>query len=219
VSAFPFFALLSFITVAASAAELIPFAGTATNLNPGWKWLREDPSAWRITNGLLEVRVQPGNMWGPANNAKNVLIIPLERTNELEITATLQHRPTEQYEQADLVWYYADGNMVKLGPELVDGRFSVVMGREEGDRARTISINPIPDGAVDVKFIVKADQITGFYRDSGADTWKNAGSCSVPALPGVAPRLSLQFYQGPAKVEHWARVKRLAINATSEQQK
>jgi regulation of enolase protein 1 (concanavalin A-like superfamily) len=219
VSAYPLVVVLSFITVAASAAELIPFAGTTTNLNAAWKWLREDASAWRITNGVIEVRVQPGNMWGPANNAQNVLLIPLERTNEVEITATLDHRPTEQYEQADLVWYYADSHMVKLGPELVDGRFSVVMGREEGDRARTISINPIPAGTVDVKFIVKADQITGLYRESGADTWKSAGSCSVPALPGVAPRLSLQFYQGPAKVEHWARVKRLAIGASSEQQK
>ena len=218
-SAYPLFALLSFITVAASAAELIPFAETTTNLNTGWKWLREDPSAWRLTNRVLEVRVQPGNMWGPANNAKNVLLIPLERTNEVEITATLEHRPTEQYEQADLVWYYADSHMVKLGPELVDGRFSIVMGREGADRARTISINPIAAGAVDVKFIVKADQITGLYRESGADTWNNAGSCSVPAMPGVAPRLSLQFYQGPAKVEHWARVKRLAISASSGQQK
>jgi regulation of enolase protein 1 (concanavalin A-like superfamily) len=203
----------------ASGAELIPFGKTTTNLNADWKWLREDASAWRLTNGLLDVRVQPGNMWGPANNAKNVLLIPLERTNEVEITATIEHRPTEQYEQADLVWYYTDSHMVKLGPELVDGRFSVVMGREEADRARTISINPISAGAVDVKFIVKADQITGFYRESGADTWKSAGSCSVPALPGTAPRLSLQFYQGPDKVEHWARVKRLAISPTSEQQK
>jgi hypothetical protein len=217
VSAYPLFALLSLVTLAASAAELIPFAGTTTNLNSNWKWLREDASAWRITNGVLEVRVQPGNMWGPANNAKNVLLIPLQRTNEVEIVATIEHRPTEQYEQADLVWYYADSHMVKLGPELVDGRFSVVMGREEGDRARTISINPIPAGAVDVKFIVKADQITGFYRESGADTWKSAGSCSAPALAGVPPRVSLQFYQGPANVEHWARVKRLVMDARSNQ--
>jgi len=150
-------------------------------------------------------------MWGPANDAKNVLLIPVPRSSGLEITATIEHSPTNQYEQADLVWYYADGNMVKLGPELVDGRFSVVMGREEGDRARTISINPVAAGAVDVKFIIKGNEITGLFRDSATTAWRSAGSCSLPALPGVEPRISLQFYQGTVPAEHWARVKRLAI--------
>ncbi len=181
--------------------------------------MREDPSAWRITNGLLEVRVQPGNMWGPANDAKNVLLIPAPRASGLEITATIEHRPTNQYEQADLVWYYADGNMVKLGPELVDGQFSVVMGREERDRARTISINPVAVGSVDVKFIVKGNEISGLFRDSATNNWRSAGSCTLPALPGLEPRISLQFYQGTAPADHWARVKRLVITPLGEQKK
>ena len=209
----PFVLLL---TALGASADEIPLPKSATNLNASWKWLREDRSAWRVTNGFLEVRVQPGNMWGPANDAKNVLLIPLPSPTGLEITATIEHSPTNQYEQADLVWYYADGNMVKLGPELVDGQFSVVMGREEGDRARTISINPVAAGAVDVKFIIKGSEITGLYRDSAATAWRNAGSCSLPGLPGVEPRISLQFYQGTAPAEHWARVKRLAITPFQE---
>lgn len=199
-------------------AEEIPLGKGATNINPNWKWLREDRAGWRLTNGVLEVRLQPGNMWGPANNAKNVLLIPLERAGDVTITATIEHQPTEQYEQADLVWYYADSHMVKLGPELVDGQFSVVMGREEGDRARTISINPIPAGAVEVKFIVTGNEITGLYRQN-TNSWKSAGSCSMPALPGIDPRLSLQFYQGPANAEHWARVKRLSISPHPEEKR
>jgi len=202
-----------------ATGEEIPLPKSATNLNANWKWLREDPSAWRITNGLLEVRVQPGNMWGPANDAKNILLIPLPQSSGLEITATIEHSPTNQYEQADLVWYYAGGNMVKLGPELVDGRFSVVMGREEGDRARTISINPIATGAVDVKFIVKGNEITGLFRESTTKSWQNAGSCTLPLLPGVEPRISLQFYQGTASAEHWARIKQLVITSHEEQKK
>jgi regulation of enolase protein 1 (concanavalin A-like superfamily) len=198
------------------SADEIPLPKSSTNLNANWKWVREDRSAWRVTNGFLEVRVQPGNMWGPANDAKNVLLIPVPRSSGLEITATIEHSPTNQYEQADLVWYYADGNMVKLGPELVDGKFSVVMGREEGDRARTISINPIPAGAVDVKFIVKGNDIAGLFRESATEAWRSAGSCSLPVLPGVEPRISLQFYQGTAPAEHWARVKRLAITPVGE---
>jgi regulation of enolase protein 1 (concanavalin A-like superfamily) len=216
VSAHPLtlFVLLAALGV---SADEIPLPKSSTDLNATWKWVREDRSAWRVTNGFLEVRVQPGNMWGPANDAKNVLLIPVPRSSGLEITATIEHSPTNQYEQADLVWYYADGNMVKLGPELVDGKFSVVMGREEGDRARTISINPIPAGAVDVKFIVKGNDITGLFRESATEAWRSAGSCSLPVLPGVEPRISLQFYQGTAPAEHWARVKRLAITPVGEQ--
>lgn len=209
--------ILLFVAAALSAlADEIPLPKTATNLNANWKWLREDRSAWRVTNGILEVRLQPGNMWGPANDAKNILLIPLPRSSDLEISATIEHSPTNQYEQADLVWYYSDSNMVKLGPELVDGKFSVVMGREEGDRARTISITPISAGAVDVKFVVKGNEITGSFRDSATNAWRNAGNCSLPALSGVEPRLSLQFYQGTA-TEHWARVKRLAVTPLGEQ--
>jgi regulation of enolase protein 1 (concanavalin A-like superfamily) len=208
--------LLVLLAALCASADEIPLAKSATNLNANWKWLREDRSTWRITNGVLEVRVQPGNMWGPANDARNVLLIPLPRSSELEIAATLEHSPTNQYEQADLVWYYTDSNMVKIGPELVDGRFSVVMGREEGDRARTISINPVAAGAVDVKFIVKGSEITGLFRDSATTAWRSAGSCSLPALPGVEPRISLQFYQGTVPAEHWARVKGLAITPLQE---
>src|SRR3989442_832833 len=43
-------------------------------LGEGWSWRREHPRAWRVTERGLEVRIEPGNMWGPANNASNVLL-------------------------------------------------------------------------------------------------------------------------------------------------
>jgi hypothetical protein len=39
-------------------------------LGEGWSWIREHREGWRLTERGLEVRVQPGNMWGPANDAK-----------------------------------------------------------------------------------------------------------------------------------------------------
>jgi regulation of enolase protein 1 (concanavalin A-like superfamily) len=185
-------------------------------LDTSWKWIREDPRAWRLTNGTLEVRVQPGNMWGPANDAKNVLVRPApdHARKKLEILATVENRPTEQYEQVDLVWYYSDSNMVKIGHELVDGKLSVVMGREEGDRARTISINPIDPAAsqVQLRLIVSTNSIAGYFRKPGAATWQSAGECSLPALKDAPPKISLQFYGGPANTEHWAKVLELHIN-------
>src|SRR5258707_13810846 len=84
-------------------------------LGEGWSWVREHREAWRTTERGLEVRIEPGNMWGPQNNAKNVLVRPAPdaATNETEVSVTVENQPTNQYEQVDLVWYFDDSNMVK----------------------------------------------------------------------------------------------------------
>jgi regulation of enolase protein 1 (concanavalin A-like superfamily) len=152
-------------------------------------------------------------MWGKANNARNVLVrsAPDLGTDEFAITVTVENRPTAQYEQVDLVWYYDDSHMVKIGQELVDGQLSIVMGREEADRTRTIRIVPLEAFAVDLRFLVRAGAIRGQFRSVGTDVWQDVGQTDLPAPPGGRPHLSLQFYQGPADAEHWARVSRFRI--------
>ena len=124
---------------------------------------------------------------------------------------TFENRPTHQYEQCDLVWYYNDSNMVKLGQELVDGKLSVVMGREENDQCRTIAIIPLASPKVRLRLFAKGDQIRGQFRTPGAAEWRDVGQCSMPAPTNAAPKISLQFYQGPADAEHWARVSEFRI--------
>ena len=173
-------------------------------LAEGWSWIREDRSGWRVTEQGLEVRVQPGNMWGPANNATNVLVRSLPKTTNaaIEITVTIENRPTEQYEQANLVWYYDDSHMVKLGQELVDGKLSIVMGREEKDKTRTMAIIPIQSAVVHVRFNVKGNSIRGEYRLGEEMEWQVAGECDLPV--NGSPKASLQVYQGPKTVERCA---------------
>jgi regulation of enolase protein 1 (concanavalin A-like superfamily) len=183
----------------------------------GWTWVREDRTAWRITERGLEVRVQPGNMWGPPNNARNVLVRPLSvpAGQGVEITVRLENRPTEQYEQVDLVWYYDDSHMVKLGQEMVDGKLSIVMGREEGDKTRTITIIPIEASSLEVRYVVRGNIIEGSFRTTGAGDWQRAGQCDLP-VKGEA-KVSLQCYQGPAQAEHWARFTDLRVRAIPAQ--
>jgi len=197
-------ALLLSGSATCGAAEL--FRDDFTNrLVDGWSWIREDKSGWRVTERGLEVRVQPGNMWGSANNASNVLVRSLPDTTNaaIEISVTMENRPTEQYEQADLVWYYDDSHMVKLGQELVDGKLSIVMGREEKDKTRTMCIIPIQSAVVHVRFLVKGNSIRGEYRVGDEKEWRVAGKCDLPV--NGSPKASLQVYQGPKTVEHWAR--------------
>ena len=100
-------------------------------------------------------------MWGKSNDARNLLIWPMpydywrwplfdDSENEevevvgpaihYDVSCRIENAPTNQCEQANLVWYYDDSNMVKLGLEQVNKVLCVVMGREEKDRTRTIAL-------------------------------------------------------------------------------
>jgi WD40 repeat protein/regulation of enolase protein 1 (concanavalin A-like superfamily) len=179
-------------------------------LADGWSWIREAPGHWRVTDHGLEVQIQPGNMWGPANDAKNVLVRPIPDHGDrpIEVAAAVSHHPTHQYEQVDLAWYYSDSNMVKIGEELVDGKLSVVMGREENDKTRTIKIIPLDSNDVQLRLTVTGNRIKGQFKKPGAD-WAVAGECDLPEKG--EPKITLQFYQGPADQEHWGRVSDFTI--------
>jgi len=189
-----------------------------SKLADGWSWVREDPKRWRVGQRGLEVCIHSGNMWGPANDAKNVLVRPVPDAGgkALEITAAVENHPTNQWEQVDLVWYYDDGHMVKVGEELVDGKLSVVMGREENDKARTISITPLDSEKVELRQVVSGNRIRGYFRTPGGE-WRDVGECDLPAKG--KPKICLQFYRGPEDAEHWARVTELTVRRVSGESK
>jgi regulation of enolase protein 1 (concanavalin A-like superfamily) len=196
-----------FAVVGSGQAEEIVFQDDFKGkLDAGWSWLREDRKGWRVTERGLEVRIQPGNMWGPGNDAKNVLVRPApdRAKGELEVSVSVTNQPTTQYEQVDLVWYYDDRHMVKLGQELVDGQLSIVMGREEADQTRTIAIIPLKSFTVQLRLRLSGNRIRGQFRAPDSADWREAGDCDLPAN-GVA-KVSLQCYQGPADAAHWARI-------------
>jgi regulation of enolase protein 1 (concanavalin A-like superfamily) len=191
----------------------VPFRDTfKPKPDAGWRWVREDPKAWRVGDGGLEVLIQPGNMWGPANDAKNVLVRPAPdpKQTPVQITAAVSNKPTGQWEQVDLVWYYDDSHMVKLGQEMVDGQLSIVMGREQADRARTINIIPIDAEHVELQLVVRDDKIRGRFKTPNRD-WRDAGETDLPAPQGGKPHVSLQFYNGVPDANRWARVKEVSV--------
>lgn len=184
------------------------FAG---KLADGWTWIRDEPAHWRSGLRGLELRVLPGNLWGRANNAKNVLVRPLPdpAIQPLEVTATLHNAPTGQWEQTNIAWFYDESHMVKLGQELVSGKLCVVMGREEADKTRTIAIVPLDASDVQLRLLVTGTRIHGQYRTASWSTWREVGDCDLP-VHGT-PHLSLHCYQGPPDVEHWARFERVTV--------
>jgi regulation of enolase protein 1 (concanavalin A-like superfamily) len=176
-------------------------------IKDGWSWIREHSGAWRMTPRALEIKVEPGNMWGGANDAKNILMrdLPDAAGDKWTVSATFHNQPTEQYEQVDLVWYYNDSYQVKIGQELVDGQLSIVMGREENDRTKTIAIIPLDSFEVSVKFEVDGDVIRGSFRKKGSKDWIVAGETDLPVHG--KPHITIQCYQGPSDQERWARIR------------
>jgi len=209
-------ALLATANNLAAADELLFQDDFTGKLGDGWTWVREHPAAWRVRERGLEVRIEPGNMWGPANNASNVLVRAAPPTDggPLEVSINVDNQPTEQYEQVDLVWYYDDSHMVKIGHELVDGKLSIVMGREENDKTRTIAIIPLPAAAVQLRMVVDDNRVRGQFRAAGSAPWRDAGECDFPARGSA--KISLQCYQGPSGAEHWARLTEFRIRRSSQ---
>jgi regulation of enolase protein 1 (concanavalin A-like superfamily) len=175
-------------------------------LGEGWSWVREDPAGWRATEKGLEIRVAPGNMWGGANDARNVLVRPLPDTKDgaLSIALTVTNDPSNQYEQINLVWYYDDAHMVKIGLERVHGQNSLVMGREEADKTTTLAIIPVTSTTLDVRLTLRGSTLHGEFREAPAQEWRPAGKCEAP-VKGTA-KASIQAYQGAPETEHWAKV-------------
>ena len=64
-------AVLTLPSSFAKAEESLIFADRFDGgLAEDWSWLREDPDNWRIRDGALEIRVEPG----VADNVKNALL-------------------------------------------------------------------------------------------------------------------------------------------------
>lgn len=179
-----------------------------------WHWLRENKDGWKLTDSGLRVLIEPGNLWGKANDAKNVLLHPVPQAwqDSVEVSVQIEHHPKKRWEQANLVWYYSDSTMVKLGLEVEHGTTNIVMGREENDRTSTIAIIPYPMETVQLRFLVGSGEVHGFYRKPGTHQWLSAGKAPLPSPSSTQhPQVSLQFYQGELNSNRWATVSRFEM--------
>jgi len=163
-------------------------------LAEGWTWLREDKPAWRIREGGLEIRVQPGK----AGTAKNALVrdVP-ERVKGkwmFEVSVSNLAEPIQQYEQAGMTWYRDGKPVFKLVKERVDGKTVIVPGKI-----------PIAEKTVRLRLTVQGDGYVAEFQPEGQEQWRQAATGTLPAAGKGKDQISLQCYDGPPKAEHWMR--------------
>jgi hypothetical protein len=161
-------------------------------LNEGWSWLRENPSAWRIKEEALEIRVQPG----VAHNVKNALVrkAPDRSSGKfaIDVTVTNTTKPIQQYEQAGITWYNNGKPVFKLVKELVDGKLMIIPGRKL-----------MVSKTVQLRLIVTSDSFTAQFRPNAEGEFQTAAKGKLPAPNN--DQVSIQCYNGPADAEHWIR--------------
>jgi hypothetical protein len=161
-------------------------------LGNGWAWLREDPKAWRIGDGGLEICIEPGL----ANNVKNALLRPAPDRSKanyaIEVTITFTAPPTNQYEQAGITWYQKGNPVFKLVHEHIDGKDYTIPGKV-----------PTPEKTVRLRLVVTKDKYTSQIQPDGKGEFKTVASGNL--APSDEEQVSIQCYNGPAGVEHWVR--------------
>ncbi|MBN1803680.1 MAG: DUF1080 domain-containing protein [Sedimentisphaerales bacterium] len=172
-------------------------------LGDGWKWLRENPDAWRFREGALEIRVQPGL----AHNVKNALVRPAPDRSRgkyaIDVTVTNLTEPVRQYEQAGITWYSNNEPVFKLVKELVDGELMIIPGRK-----------PMTSRTVQLRLIVTRDSYVAQFRPDAGGEFQTAAVGKLPEQAG--DKVSIQCYNGPADAEHWIRFDDFQILELSE---
>jgi hypothetical protein len=166
-------------------------------LGEGWTWLRENPDGWRLRDGALEIRIEPGR----ADTVRNALVRPAPDRREgkyaFEVTVTMVHL-TEQYEQAGITWYTDGKPVFKIVKELVDGELCIIPGRPSMN-AETVQLRLVVDG----------EQWTAQYRPDAKGEFLTAAEGTLP--PPGDDQVSLQGYHGPPDVERWVRFENFRI--------
>ena len=173
------------------------------NLADGWTWLREKPQAWRIRQGALEIRVEPGL----AHTVRNALVRRApDRSGgkfAIDVTVTNTTRPTQQYEQAGITWYHNGKPVFKLVKELINGELFIIPGRK-----------PMPSKTVQLRLIVTGGNFIAQFRPDAEGKFQTAATGKLPA-PGD-DQVSIQCYNGPANAEHWIRFDDFRISDLSD---
>jgi hypothetical protein len=188
-----FLLALPWAGIVALAAETAIFEDRFdTQLGPGWRWLREDPSDNQVRNGALEIRIRPGD----ANSVRNALVRPAPDRRQgrfaIEVTVANLTPPTQQYEQAGITWYTDGKPAFKLVKERVDGQLMIIPGRK-----------PMTNDTVRLRVVVSGNSWTAQFRPDNQGDYQTAATGDLPAP--ARDEVSIQCYHGPADAEHWIR--------------
>lgn len=178
-----------------------------TQLDESWSWVRENPDAHKIENGL-KIKLEPGGLMGGGKNAKNILIRPLpEKAKLAEVHVKTEHQ--SQYEQAGLILYHGDDHYIKFVEEHVDGQTWLVVVVEVDANAKVVNKieNPKPGSWLSMEFYDTYVSLQAW--DKGWDDVKSVAVVNFQMDP--KPNIGVFTQSGQPDTDRWVVFKDFSI--------
>jgi beta-xylosidase len=166
-------------------------------LGAGWSWVREDNTAWSLTEraGFLRIHTQDGTL-DDASTANNILRRAAP-TVDYEVATRVEVTITQDFHEAALLLYTGDSNFIKISRIYDSGHGGAVflLRREVGGAGVGSFFSPeIISAVAEMRLRFVAGQVTGAYKD-GSGNWVTLGSYTVgPA--NTYPYIALAAHHG-----------------------
>lgn len=182
-----------------------PFRG---KLADGWSWVREEPPARAVGDGVLRLRSLPGSFWGKAADAKNLLVRKVPRSGvglSLGVEVHVSFAPETPSEQAGVMLRVSDDLYVKLVIQNVEGARKIALAYEDARGAEPIAAFDLKAPSARLRLSWEGNKIVSESKPEGAKDW---GILTYTDNPFKDEALELQaglFAHGaPADVDRWA---------------
>jgi beta-xylosidase len=180
--AFTLTGFLAMPSFAADAPKVVFEEKFTDRLDPGWKWIRERPDAWRLAKGTLIEDTLPGSYWEKQDSSQNTLVRPAPVLREgFIVEVFLESEPKGQFEHAGLLCYFDGENTLILNKESIGGKGHVLMVADQDGKSRTDG--PHSDYAergVWLRMIVRDGKVTSKFRSSEKVAWQTLGTLPLP---------------------------------------
>ncbi len=176
-------------------------------LSEGWTWVREDPKAWRIADGAIEIRALPGTIKEKTNDARNLLLRKAPAAGTVDdpfaIEATVKNAPGQPGEQAGVILHQDDDTYVKLVRENKGGKTFVVMTREWKGEEQIWAERELGGEAHGLRLLHFGNKVQAEVKMGSPPEWTPAEYGEPPFTGPV--KAGLVAYGAPAAAERWAK--------------
>ena len=188
-------------------------------LDSGWTWLREEPRAWKVAEGSLQIRTLPGHVFMKHNDARNVLLRKAPKTSQpLAVEVFVESRPKTQFEEAGLLWYYDDDNYLILAKEHVGQEVRVRMIHEQEGKPSFLFEKKYEPESVWLRLVADGGNATGYFRQTDQEEWQKMNQT---VLPGESSgkgdaKIGLNAAGGAKDADRWARFRAFRLLELAE---
>jgi beta-xylosidase len=145
-------------------------------LAAGWRWLRQDPTHWNLTDipGYLRIVTQPKDIWRDNNSAP--LLLQTFSADTFEIRTRIVMMPSANYHQGGLVIYGDDDNYVRFTFGYFSGRKFEFAKEIDGD-FQSIQVPAPIANSFHLRLRKDGQDYTDYYSQDGKH-WVNVGQHS-----------------------------------------